>query len=371
MTDTEPTRERTQDGGRSSRTAAATQTGPDDVVVTSPSPAWLLPDHDVVSRATTPRPRLLEPEGYCPEATDPPQIGWQRLAFRLGIPIQPGKREVLHRDWRRLIRQPLTTPTVIIVFSPKGGVGKSTTALGLGHVLAMTRGDLVAALDANPDTGNLVKRLPEPHSVLSANDLHRDSSNLRQYSDLLPYLTQGESGLCVIRSDPDACERPAPGEYQQLLKALSTFFSLIIVDLGIGIREPSFLGILDVADAVVAVTQPAFDCAEVVAEGLEWLRLWYPAKIGAGTLVINEIGRRAATERLIADLGKFMTNVRRIPADRHLAVGGVVNWRLLARQTQDAYLELAATVIDALPGQSTQPGGQQAKAIAGYVSANG
>ena len=38
----------------------------------------------------------------------------------------------------------------IVVISRKGGAGKTTTTLMLGHTLASYRGDRVVALDANP-----------------------------------------------------------------------------------------------------------------------------------------------------------------------------------------------------------------------------
>src|SRR2546430_12920793 len=43
----------------------------------------------------------------------------------------------------------------VAVLSLKGGVGKTTTAVGLGATLATLRGDRVIAVDANPDRGTL------------------------------------------------------------------------------------------------------------------------------------------------------------------------------------------------------------------------
>lgn len=296
----------------------------------------------------------LAPEGYLPPlSVDPPELGWQRLAFRLGArQVHPGGRELRYRERHRQIRRPMHGPKVIAVFSPKGGVGKSTTVSQLGHVLATVRGDQVAALDANPDSGNLVRRVSGRYSTFSASDLHRDASRLERYSDLAPYTTQASSGLSVIRSDPSVGRRLGPDAYQDILKLLSLFYSTIIIDLGTGIREPSFLALMHAADGVIAITGPGLDAAEVVIEGIDRLSREFPAKTGAGTALINAVEPErghADMDRLADKLGTRMAQVLRVPRDRHLAGGGVVHWGRLSGQTQDAYLELAAAVVGTLP----------------------
>jgi MinD-like ATPase involved in chromosome partitioning or flagellar assembly len=297
--------------------------------------------------------RLLRPEDYLPEEVEPPAMGWRGTAWRMGIRrLRPAVRELRHRGWVRLARRSLASPKVIAVFSPKGGVGKSTTALQLGQMLAAARGDLVVALDANPDSGNLVKRVHPPYSVGSAGELYRDCGKIVRYADLVPYITQTDSGLCVVRSDPAAAGRLGPQEYKDVLAVLSQFYTVIVVDLGTGMREPAFLSIMECADAVVGVTLPSFDSAEVLLEGLVWLAARFPDKIAAGTAVINglESGSRGLDiDRLATELDRRVGRVLRVPRDRHLAAGGVPQWPLLGRRTQDAYLELAASVVDALP----------------------
>jgi MinD-like ATPase involved in chromosome partitioning or flagellar assembly len=296
----------------------------------------------------------LAPAGYLPPlSVDSPELGWQRMAFRLGARhVHPGGRELRYREWHRQIRRPVDGPKVIAVFSPKGGVGKSTTASQLGHVLATVRGEQVAALDANPDSGNLVRRVSGRYSTFSASDLYQDAGRLERYSDLVPYTTQTSSGLSVIRSDPSVGRRLGPDAYQDILTLLSQFYSTIIIDLGTGIREPSFLALMRAADAVIAITGPGFDAVEVVIEGIDRLSRDFPAKIGAGTALINAVERgrgRAGMDRPADKLGTRMAQVQCVPRDRHLAAGGVVHWELLSGKTQDAYLDLAAAVVRTLP----------------------
>jgi len=266
--------------------------------------------------------------------------------------IRPGARELRHRDWTRRIRRSLRSPKIVAVFSPKGGVGKSTTALQVGEVLARLRGDLVAALDANPDSGNLVKRVREPYSVSTAGELHRDRAEIERYADLMPYLTQADSGLCVVRSDPGAAARLGPTEYREILRLLTRFYAVVVIDLGTGMREPAFQSIIEAADSVVAVTRPTFDAAEVLIEGLDWLAGRFGDKITDATMVLNGVDPdpgRLDAGRLAEDFADRVGRVLSVPHDRHLASGGVPQWPLLTRHGQDAYLRLAANIVDALP----------------------
>jgi MinD-like ATPase involved in chromosome partitioning or flagellar assembly len=273
------------------------------------------------------------------------------------------RREVQPDRWAQPTRRPLTSPKVIAVFSPKGGVGKSTTTLHLGQVLAMTRGDLIVALDANPHSGNLVKRVPGPHSTRTIGELCVNGDEVERYTDLAPYLTQTEYGLSVVRSDPSITKSLGEQDYRNVLHILSRFCSVTVVDLGTGVLDSAFLSIVDMADSVVGITTPSRDSAEVLAEGLAWLSERFPGKIANATVVINgaEPGPYDIDlERLTEELGRRVGRVLSIPRDRHLASAGVPQWPLLNRRTQDAYRELAGAVIDALPddGRSPPSGGR-------------
>lgn len=57
------------------------------------------------------------------------------------------------------VRTPIQGDFRLAVLSLKGGVGKTTTTVGLGATLSSLRGDRVIALDANPDLGTLANRV--------------------------------------------------------------------------------------------------------------------------------------------------------------------------------------------------------------------
>ena len=95
----------------------------------------------------------------CPDA---PASGWRQPCTNSPARrINPGisRKEREHKELFEQIRTPIVGDFRIAVLSIKGGVGKTTTTLGLGSALAMVRTDRVIAVDANPDRGTLAERV--------------------------------------------------------------------------------------------------------------------------------------------------------------------------------------------------------------------
>lgn len=286
---------------------------------------------------------------------EPRPVGWRSVARNLGVRgLGPGGNHLVRRSWWQLGRRQFGAPKTIAVFGPGGGVGKTTTALHLGQVLAMVRGDLAVALDANPHSGNLVKRIHEPHSPRGAGGLSRAAQSLSSCTDLTPYVTHAETGLWVVRSDPDAGSRLGAAEYQRILQVLSTYASLLVIDLGTDMREQAFLAVAQGADAFVVVAPPEAEGVEAAIDALDGANERFPGQSRASVVVMNaaraqphrpDIGELAAGSQLFAD------QVVYVPHDPHLATGGICRWDLLSQRTQDAYLNLTATVVTLLHEQ--------------------
>jgi len=78
----------------------------------------------------------------------------------------------------------------ITICLPKGGVGKSVTAINLGFALART-GQKVLLVDSDPQRGNMILKLG-----LSPDDLKQTISNV-----IMAYLDEGDSnraGSCIV-----------------------------------------------------------------------------------------------------------------------------------------------------------------------------
>ena len=85
--------------------------------------------------------------------------GWRHRIYRvIGGLLRLGESaaDLRRRDLINRVRTPVAGGHHrVAVLSLKGGVGKTTTAVGLGATFATLRGDRVIAVDANPDRGTL------------------------------------------------------------------------------------------------------------------------------------------------------------------------------------------------------------------------
>ncbi|MDJ0391913.1 MinD/ParA family protein [Rhodococcus sp. G-MC3] len=292
--------------------------------------------------------------------------GWRRGVHRLtGGVINPGEStaEERFRNQVERIRQPVLGDYRIAFLSLKGGVGKTTTTLGLGSTFASLRGDCVIAVDANPDFGTLGERVPRQTSS-TVRDLLADADNIRRYSDIRAHTSQAPSRLEVLAGerDPAASEMFGEQDYRSVIEMLQVYYNLILTDCGTGIMHSAMNGVLQLANALVLVSSPAVDGARSAAATLDWLQLHgYGHLVERTVVVISSVrpGSSAVDMNLLTQ--HFLERCRAVlvvPFDEHLAEGAVVDLDLLRPQTRRAFVELAAMVADDFPAASGRHSGQ-------------
>ncbi len=248
------------------------------------------------------------------------------------------------------VNQPIRGDYRIAVLSLKGGVGKTTTTVGLGATFATLRGDRVIAVDANPDLGTLAQRVP-----LQTNSTVRDliaDTEVQRYSDVRAHTSQAPSRLEVLASerDPAAAESFSEAEYRQVMSILRRYYNIILTDCGTGLSHSAMRGVLDLAHSIILVTSPALDGARSADATLDWLQAHgYGHLVSSAVLVISS--SRSGSSRIAADqlAMHFLTKCRavhEIPFDEHLAEGAIVDLDQVGRPARQALTELAATVAD-------------------------
>ena len=129
-------------------------------------------------------------------AKRPPRSGWRRAVHNATRGrINPGesRADLAYRALVDRVNQPIRGDYRIAVLSLKGGVGKTTTTVGLGATFASVRGDRVIAVDANPDLGTLVHRAPR--QTRSTVRTLLDDPDIRRYSDVRVHTSQAPSRL--------------------------------------------------------------------------------------------------------------------------------------------------------------------------------
>jgi putative peptide zinc metalloprotease protein len=277
--------------------------------------------------------------------------GWRKavvVGTRGRVAPQPSRAEQHRRALLAAVCTPAPECRRVVVLSRKGGAGKTTTALMLGHVMASHRGDRVVAIDANPDAGTLADRLGRRTSA-TITDLLRDRDMIDRYTTMRRYTSQSETRLEVLGSDDDPqVTRSRRGEdYRTAIDVLDHHYSLVLIDTGTGILEDAVQGILGEADQVIVVMPPALDGARAAAMTLDWLEEHgHEGLVEDAIVVINGVRPHSQLDlrRVEAHFAARCGHVQRIPWDDALEAGARTALSDLGERTREAFLELAARV---------------------------
>ncbi|WP_241384238.1 MinD/ParA family ATP-binding protein [Rhodococcus sp. CH91] len=282
---------------------------------------------------------------------------WRESVHRLtGGRFDAGGSE-RHEDLIARIRQPVPGDYRIAVLSLKGGVGKTTTTIGLGSTFASLRGDCVIAVDANPDFGTLAQRVPR-QTDSTVRDLLADIPRIQRYSDVRIHTSQAPSRLEVLASerDPAASEAFSEDDYLRIVDVLQVFYNIILTDCGTGIMHSVMSGVLASANTLVLVASPAVDAARSAAATLDWLQAHgYGDLVERTVVVISSPRPGSANVDMDALIGHFLARCRAVkvvPFDEHLAEGAEIDLERLRPATRAAFVDLAAMVADDFPALS-------------------
>ncbi len=282
-----------------------------------------------------------------------PRGGWRRAVHKVsrGV-INPGESaaDIVHRDLVGRVNAPVHGDFRIAILSLKGGVGKTTTTVGLGATFASLRGDRVIAIDANPDLGTLAHRVPRQTRSTVRNLL--EDQNITRYSDVRAHTSQSPSRLEVLASeqDPAVSEAFSEADYRRAIGILQSFYNIILTDCGTGLMHSAMSGVLDMASSLVLVTSPAIDGARSASATLDWLDYHGYSHLVRQTVVVVNASRRGSTSVNLDHLRRLFLDrtraVQVVPFDDHLAEGAEIDLELVSKPTRLALLELAAMVAD-------------------------
>ena len=161
---------------------------------------------------------------------------------------------------------------LIVVYSPKGGVGTTTIAVNLALAIAAREPDKVALVDLTPMSGHVATAL-DLRPKLTLADLLRDSQGLISPEILRStYLNRHEAGVHVL------CGSTSPGttpgitaeEVTRTLEAVLAAIPTAVVDLGSHLDD-RVMAAIGAADDVVFVVTPDFPALKSVHSMLEFM----------------------------------------------------------------------------------------------------
>ncbi len=123
--------------------------------------------------------------------------------------------------------------TIVSIFNPKGGVGKTTTALNLAATLQVRMDLKVLLLDADTVTGHIATSLGLESVTTVVDAWTEDVDEGRGERGLAEIATQHQNGLtvCVLTSSPLNTEILEPERVGEAIRAARRGFDFIVVDM--------------------------------------------------------------------------------------------------------------------------------------------
>src|SRR6185369_3145738 len=143
---------------------------------------------------------------------------------------------------------------LIVVYSPKGGVGTTTVSVNIAMAIAARQPDGVALVDLTPMGGHVATHL-NMRPKLTIADLIRDGQGIMSPEVLrTTYLTRHESGVLLLAGSPTPTTHALlPAEdTTRILETVLAAVPNVVVDLGSHLDD-RVIAALDTADDVVIV----------------------------------------------------------------------------------------------------------------------
>ncbi|MGO1184460.1 MAG: MinD/ParA family ATP-binding protein [Micrococcaceae bacterium] len=314
------------------------------------------------------RPATTPPRSgsFVRESTPAPTQGMQSVVYKMtgGLwNLGPGQREQYKDELHQRAAKQITGTRNVTFMCLKGGISKTSTTLGVGLTLAEHRPDSVLAIDANPDAGDLADRALSHEQVeavsprtitdlvhaIEANQIH-NLTDLNRFTQ-----TSGRLHLIAGEQDPDVSESLTAEEYISVRDVSDRFYPITLTDCGTGVTHPAMKGILENAQQLVVASGWAVTGAKRAERTLTWL---HQAHNGAyaelarnAVVVLTDTGTTSKAidrDQIMETLGALCRAVHIVPFDPAVAKGDLVRLPDLTPQTRQAYLEVGATIIDAL-----------------------
>jgi len=288
--------------------------------------------------------------------TDGPEALGTAAAHRLTVRRSASALDRAREAWRLsdystrladVIAAPrLARCVTIAVVSPKGGVGKTTTAALLGTLFAMIRSDRVIAIDSNPDHGTLGRSLTADHPIFVDDLLEVIDQPALTVTMLERFLGRGPHGLLVLPAptDPERMERLDRVAYNRVIHRLQQLAGMLILDCGAGLYHPATRAAMEAADQLVIVSDADPLTAAIVVEAAEELR-----DKRSYTVVVNKLprsGSRLDMEGLVGE-ARSARGVISVGADPDAAAKvatGRFSWDFAPDDWQLAFRKLAAVL---------------------------
>lgn len=268
----------------------------------------------------------------------------------------PGPKQRQEDELARRISRQLQGSYNTAVLSLKGGIGKTSTTVGVGLTLAEYRGDAPCAIDANPDSGDLVERalgegIYQQASPRTITDLLENIESIDSLTALARYMHHaGRLHLIAGEQDPEVSDSLTAEEYLRIRKLIASYYSVALTDCGTGVTHNAMSGILQSADNLVIAAGYAVSGAKRARSTLHWLASHGYEDLARNAIVVitdkDEVSSRVDKDAIEEHLAGICRELIAVPHDRGVADGDLVTLEVLKPETRRAYKEIAAAIVD-------------------------
>ena len=307
-----------------------------------------------------PAPDFISSPGLFVREQKPRPVGGFRGAlYKLtggGLNLGPSARQREEDELARRISRQLQGSYNTAVLSLKGGIGKTSTTVGVGLTLAEYRGDPPCAIDANPDSGDLVERalgegIYQQQSPRTITDLLKNIESVDSLTALARYMHHaGRLHLIAGEQDPEVSDSLTAEEYLRIRKLISGYYSVALTDCGTGVTHNAMSGILQSADNLIIAAGYAVSGAKRARSTLHWLASHGYEDLARNAIVVitdkDEVSSRVDKDAIEDHLSGICRQLIAVPHDRGVADGDLVTLDVLRPETRRAYKEIAAAIVD-------------------------
>ncbi len=310
--------------------------------------------------ANAPVPDFISSPGLFVREQKPRPVGGLRGAlYKMtggSLNLGPSARQREEDELARRISRQLQGSYNTAVLSLKGGIGKTSTTVGVGLTLAEYRGDPPCAIDANPDSGDLVERalgegIYQQQAPRTISDLLRNVESIDSLTALARYMHHaGRLHLIAGEQDPEVSDSLTAEEYLRIRKLISGYYSVALTDCGTGVTHNAMSGILQSADNLIIAAGYAVSGAKRARSTLHWLASHGYEDLARNAVVVitdkDEVSSRVDKDAIEDHLAGICRQLIAVPHDRGVADGDLVTLDALRPETRRAYREIAAAIVD-------------------------
>lgn len=167
---------------------------------------------------------------------------------------------------------------LISIFSPKGGVGKTTLSLALAELMSQSKKTCIVEFDFSP--GDFPSLL----------DINKDNNLLRAVKNGVKNTAQKpekKNYFVITGGYPDTHERLSREEIDKLLMELDSNFEVSVFDIQPGLIENS-IEILKNSDKIAVITEDEKTAALRTARVLKWLENSSSISLNKVNIIVNK-----------------------------------------------------------------------------------